>query len=397
MTYLEAFEVLELNADASPEQVHAQYKKLAKKYHPDRHVGADAARKKYLAKKFSVINEAYEQAMKFLEYGPEPSVNSDPGRVYPEHGGSPVMSRDKTKPPRRWMDSLLFRMALVSPLAVFVLYEQETRQQSRSKNATTREEKLDEEQIPAIDPRLLSPLPGALHPHSPPQIGDALEQFNAQFAAYSFTPRINGLSSDTRHLDEHQARKRADVDRKLKIVIASAEDALDRNDVKQAFFVLDPWVDFITSHDDATRNTTTDNARLDFLRVLYRAQSATVEMFKFDSVEHGRALFHRSKTLHAAMNNCILSSDDISAHRLYALATASYLQAIELLSPYVGENSTNKQAIRTTVAALESYGALLVDYGRYSKQNDYYEKAKSYFDRSAELCRFHPDVADVLF
>lgn len=54
----EAYSILELKNDASPEEVKKQYKKLAKIYHPDINKAPDAS------EKFKKINEAYEKIQK---------------------------------------------------------------------------------------------------------------------------------------------------------------------------------------------------------------------------------------------------------------------------------------------------------------------------------------------
>ena len=52
------YQILGLPSDASPRKIKEKYRKLAKRYHPDRI--SDPAQKSHHAEKFKAINEAYE-------------------------------------------------------------------------------------------------------------------------------------------------------------------------------------------------------------------------------------------------------------------------------------------------------------------------------------------------
>ncbi|MBK1994041.1 DnaJ domain-containing protein, partial [Campylobacter novaezeelandiae] len=65
----EAYSILELNTNATLNEVKKQYRVLAKKYHPDI-LNANNVSKEELEKgvqKFQKINEAYEKIKKHLE------------------------------------------------------------------------------------------------------------------------------------------------------------------------------------------------------------------------------------------------------------------------------------------------------------------------------------------
>lgn len=55
MKYKDYYQILEINKDATPEEVKKSYRKLAKKYHPDANPGD-----KYAEERFKDINESYE-------------------------------------------------------------------------------------------------------------------------------------------------------------------------------------------------------------------------------------------------------------------------------------------------------------------------------------------------
>jgi hypothetical protein len=62
-----ALRKLGLTADSSWEEVRAEYKALAKKYHPDRHQSASAAEKKKFEAKMREINAAYTFLEKVMD------------------------------------------------------------------------------------------------------------------------------------------------------------------------------------------------------------------------------------------------------------------------------------------------------------------------------------------
>lgn len=60
MNKKKAYEVLGLDPSADEDTIKKTYKKLASKYHPDKHVGADEAKRKEVEAKFKEAKEAYE-------------------------------------------------------------------------------------------------------------------------------------------------------------------------------------------------------------------------------------------------------------------------------------------------------------------------------------------------
>lgn len=61
------YRILELPLNASPRRIKEQYRKLAKRYHPDRLT--DPANKAYFEEKFKEINRAYEALSEIVKRG----------------------------------------------------------------------------------------------------------------------------------------------------------------------------------------------------------------------------------------------------------------------------------------------------------------------------------------
>ncbi|ESO04720.1 hypothetical protein HELRODRAFT_172395 [Helobdella robusta] len=72
----EAFKVLELDENATEEQVISQYRKLARKYHPDKYVKSNPWEKKWAEKQFILVRQSYEQVLPYVRrYGMSSASN----------------------------------------------------------------------------------------------------------------------------------------------------------------------------------------------------------------------------------------------------------------------------------------------------------------------------------
>ena len=60
----QAYKILEIEQSASDDEVKKAYRKMAKKYHPDRVVTEDEAIKKGAEEKFKQVQKAYETIQK---------------------------------------------------------------------------------------------------------------------------------------------------------------------------------------------------------------------------------------------------------------------------------------------------------------------------------------------
>jgi len=63
-----AYKILEVDANASEEQIKTAYRKMVKKYHPDKLRGQDPAMIKGAEEKFRKVQEAYEQIQKEIGF-----------------------------------------------------------------------------------------------------------------------------------------------------------------------------------------------------------------------------------------------------------------------------------------------------------------------------------------
>ena len=64
MAYKDYYEVLGVSKTASEDEIKSAYRKLAKKYHPDKLQHMDEAYQKGAQEKFTKVQEAYEQLQK---------------------------------------------------------------------------------------------------------------------------------------------------------------------------------------------------------------------------------------------------------------------------------------------------------------------------------------------
>jgi DnaJ like chaperone protein len=59
-----AYKILEINASATQAEIKAAYRKMAKKYHPDKVLHLGKEHQKGAEEKFRKVQEAYEQLQK---------------------------------------------------------------------------------------------------------------------------------------------------------------------------------------------------------------------------------------------------------------------------------------------------------------------------------------------
>ena len=103
---MNAFNVLGVSADATPEEIRAAYRRLARELHPDRHVQPDGSVPSDVHESFCELNRAVDAALKAQSVPVEPVQPVQPVQPAAEAAPSPAPTRPvptqrRTRPARR--------------------------------------------------------------------------------------------------------------------------------------------------------------------------------------------------------------------------------------------------------------------------------------------------------
>ena len=112
---MNAFDVLGVPAGASPEEIRAAYRRLARELHPDRHVRPDGTVPAEVHESFCALNRAVDVALKAQAVPLEPVLPTGPARVQ----AAPVPTQRAARPaprpvkrPARFEDPVLALLTL---------------------------------------------------------------------------------------------------------------------------------------------------------------------------------------------------------------------------------------------------------------------------------------------
>ncbi len=107
---MNAFDRLGVPADASPEQIRAAYRRLARQLHPDRHVRPDGSVPSEVHESFCALNRAVDAALKAQVVPVEPVTAATPPaatRTVPAQRAAPAARPAPARRPARSEDPVL--------------------------------------------------------------------------------------------------------------------------------------------------------------------------------------------------------------------------------------------------------------------------------------------------
>lgn len=84
MDILDCYQLLELQPEASIDQIKASYRRLARRYHPDANPNDQAAKNKFIA-----LTEAYNKILASVQHSQTPKVTSQPQSTEPQSQAAP--------------------------------------------------------------------------------------------------------------------------------------------------------------------------------------------------------------------------------------------------------------------------------------------------------------------